>query len=192
MSQKGRREFLTSAAAVAAALAACTAPARRAQAACGSIYDEAGIVKKVAPLVHDIAFQNNLLTFPANNLQPTWDDLYQNLQLVDDTWQTLNHHQITTVTVKNPPPNLPLGLPPGMYDLIPSNKKPVDPQSQPPQHGKRWPVVLTLEQQQTGSFNPPDWTQILLFVIPHPRDRQGQPISTDDATAAMCVHPYGM
>ena len=50
MSQNSRREFLTSAAAVAAALAACAAPARRAQAqTCGSIYDEAGIVDKVAP-----------------------------------------------------------------------------------------------------------------------------------------------
>ena len=39
MSQNGRREFLTSAAAVAAALAACTAPARRAQAQpCGIAY----------------------------------------------------------------------------------------------------------------------------------------------------------
>jgi len=180
MSQNGRREFLTSAAAVAAALAACTAPARRAQAqpACATMYDEAGIVSKVAPLVHDTVFENNLLTFPADNLQPKWNDLIQNPQLVDDTWQTLKHRQITTVTVVRGT-NVPLGT----YDLIPSGTTPGS--------LKRWPVVLTLEQERTGSFNP-DWNKILLFVIPHPRDYQGQPTSTGDAKAAMCVHPFGM
>jgi hypothetical protein len=182
MSQNGRREFLTSAAAVAAALAACTAPGRRAQAqSCGSIYDEAGIVGKVAPLVHDITFQNNLLTFDANNLQPTAEYLDKYPQIVDDTWQTLKHHQITTVKVLNAPPgtNLPLGT----YDLIPSNTTPGS--------LKRWPVVLTLEQERAGSFKP-DWSQILLFVIPNPRDHQGQPVITGDAHAEMCVHPFGM
>ncbi|MEA2789329.1 MAG: hypothetical protein QOG73_1735, partial [Acetobacteraceae bacterium] len=64
MSQKGRREFLTSAAAAAAALAACTAPARRAQAqpACATMYDEHGIVGEVAPFVHNTAFRDQLIT----------------------------------------------------------------------------------------------------------------------------------
>jgi hypothetical protein len=184
MSQNGRREFLTSAGAVAAALAACAAPVRRAQAApCGSIYDEAGIVSKVAPLVHDIAFQNNLLTFPADNLQPTMNDINQNKSLVDDTWQTLKHHQITTVKVVRQINGTPATPAPDTYTLIPSTTTPGT--------LTRWPVVLTLEQQQTGSFVP-DWNQILLFVIPHPRDYQGQPTITGDAKAEMCVHPFGM
>jgi hypothetical protein len=180
MSQNGRREFLTSAAAVAAALAACAAPARRAQAqpACATMYDEHDIVSKVAPLVHDVAFQNDLLTFAPSNLQPTWAELNQNLQLVDDTWQTLKNHQITTATVVRG-----TYVPLGTYDLIPSATMPGS--------LKRWPVVLTLEQERAGSFTP-DWSQILLFVIPHPRDHYGQPTRRDDAQAEMCVHPFGM
>ena len=81
MSQKGRREFLTSAAAVAAALAACTAPARRAQAqpACVTMYDEHDIVHKVAPFWCMLTtFRNQLITFPAGTT-PTMANLTQHL-----------------------------------------------------------------------------------------------------------------
>ena len=68
MSQNGRREFLTSAAAVAAALAACTAPARRAQAQpCGTMYYEQDIVHKVAPYLHDTDFRKQLTYIPCRH-----------------------------------------------------------------------------------------------------------------------------
>ena len=37
-----------------------------------------------------------------------------------------------------------------------------------------------------------DWSRILLFVIPHPRDYHGNDQSMSDAQAVMCVHPFGM
>jgi hypothetical protein len=183
MSQNGRREFLTSAAAVAAALAACTAPARRAQAQhCGSIYDEQGIVPKVGRFVSDSTFRNQLITFPAT-ITPTMANLTNNL--VDNTFNALNDKHLTSVTVKSPPnPSLPSGLPSGTYNLIPSGTTPGP--------GNRWPVVLSVQQQQAGSFNP-DWSKVLLFVIPDPKDPGGHDITTEaQAHSAVCIHPFGM
>jgi hypothetical protein len=194
MSQNGRREFLTSAAAAAAALAACTAPARRAQAQhCATIYDEQDIVSKVAPFISNSPFRNQLITFPAN-IQPTMGNLNQNPQLVNNTLTALsvtlaalagpNGQGLTTVTVKNEN-NLPTGLPSGTNDLIPLGTT-----SAP--NFQRSPVVLSLQQYQAGSFNP-DWSKILLFVIPDPRHPQdGQPVIPREAVSAMCAHPFGM
>jgi hypothetical protein len=181
MSQKGRREFLTSAAAVAAALAACTAPARRAQAqpACVTMYDEHDIVHKVAPLVHVDAFRNQLITFPAGTT-PTMANLTQHL--VDNTLAALAQRpkpDITTVIV-NGGTNVPLGT----YSLIPLGTTPAPP-------FQRSPVVLTVAQERAGSFIP-DWNKILLFVIPDPKDPGGHDITEDQAHSAMCIHPFGM
>jgi hypothetical protein len=176
MSQKGRREFLTSAAAAAAALAACTAPARRAQAqpACATMYDEHGIVGKVAPFVHNTAFRDQLITFPAATT-PTMANLTQ--QLVENTLNALKGKGVTTVTVTKGT-NVPLGT----YELVSWGN--------PSQPGKRSPVVLTLAQEQAGSFVP-DWSRILLFVIPD-RLHGGHDITTADASSKMCIHPFGM
>jgi hypothetical protein len=185
MSQNGRREFLTSAAAVAAALAACTAPARRAQAqqTCATIYDEHDIVPKVASSVHLDSFQDGVITFPATTT-PTMAALDPGF--VDRTLATLKPVHLTSVTVKNTPnPNLPPGLSPGTYDLVPLS------QSGPP--GKRSPVVLSLSQYNAyygGDFKP-DWNKILVFVIPN-RVHGGHPATPDEANSDICIHPFGM
>lgn len=189
MSQNGRREFLTSAAAVAAALAACTAPARRAQAqqTCATIYDEHDIVPKVASSVHLDSFQDGVITFPAT-ITPTMDNLKNNPQFVDNTLATLKAPpiQLTSVTVKNTPnPNLPPGLSSGTYDLVPLS------QSGPP--WKRSPVVLSLNQYNAhygGDFKP-DWNKILVFVIPD-RVHGGHPTTPGEANSDICLHPFGM
>jgi hypothetical protein len=186
MSQNGRREFLTSAAAVAAALAACTAPARRAQAqACGAMYKEQDIVSKVAPYVHDTVFRKELITFTApgpTGASPTMANLTQ--KLVDKTLAALTGKGVTTVIVLNTT-NLPPGtnLPLGEYELVSWETTPGP--------GKRWPVVLTLTQEAAGSFKP-DWSKILLFVIPDPKGSGGQDITTAGARSKMCTHPFGM
>src|ERR1700744_6696333 len=88
MSQNSRRGFLTSAAAVAAALAACAAPGRRAQAqACATIYDEGDIVHKIAPYLGDI--QNDLITFPVGTSSLSMTNLLQNPQFVNNTLKAL-------------------------------------------------------------------------------------------------------
>jgi hypothetical protein len=174
MSQNGRREFLTSAAAVAAALAACTAPA---QPACATMYDEHDIVPKVAPYVHDTAFRNQLITFPAT-ITPTMANLTQ--PLVANTLAALAGKGITTVTVTRGT-NVPLGT----YNLIPLGTTPAPP-------FQRSPVVLSLAQYMA---NPatfiPDWNKILLFVIPD-RLHGGHAITTAEASSGMCIHPFGM
>src|ERR1700731_1292107 len=103
MSQNGRREFLTSAAAVAAALAACTAPARRAQAqpACDTpMYDEQGLVNVCAQLIHgDPTFLPALVTFGVDNPSPKMTDLNQTV--VQGTLGAINNKMhVSTVTVK--------------------------------------------------------------------------------------------
>jgi hypothetical protein len=189
MSQNGRREFLTSATAVAAALAACTAPARRAQAqppACVTMYDEAGLVSRVAPFVHIPDFRNELITFTVPRASstavasPTMAYLNRGAgsALVDSTLAALTSRGVTSVTVTKS-----TYVPLGTYDLISSGTTPGP--------GKRWPVVLTLAQERAGSFIP-DWSQILLFVIPDPKGPGGHDITTSEAHAAMCVHPFGM
>jgi hypothetical protein len=193
MSQNGRREFLTSAAAVAAALAACTAPARRAQAqSCKTIYDEHDIVPKVAPHVHDTVFRDKLITFPAGT-SPTMNNLTHGLgpTFVDRTLAALTDPpiQLTSVTVKNTPnPNLPPGLSSGTYDLIPLGTTPGPANPLPPNHGRRSPVVLT--KAQASSFDA-DWSKILMFVIPDPNpvDDSGHPTTPGNS---ICIHPFGM
>jgi hypothetical protein len=188
MSQNSRREFLTSAAAVAAALAACTAPARRAQAqppACKTIYDEHDIVPKVASSVHLDSFQDGVITFPAT-ITPTMATLDPGF--VDRTLATLKAPpiQLTSVTVKNLPiPSLPPGLSSGTYDLVPLS------QSGPP--WKRSPVVLSLDQYNAhyGSDFKPDWNKILVFVIPN-RVHGGHPTTPGEANSDICIHPFGM
>jgi hypothetical protein len=178
MSQNGRREFLTSAAAVAAALAACTAPARRAQAqACATtMYREADIVGKVARFVSDSTFRNQLITFDVNNApQPTMADLTPGL--VDKTLAALTSKSVTSVTVTKS-----TYLPLGEYKLVSGQTTPAP--------DKRWPVVLTMEQQAAGHFTP-DWNKILLFVIPD-RTVGGHDITQAEAHSAMCAHPFGM
>jgi hypothetical protein len=113
------------------------------------------------------------------------NDINLNPALVNTTLATLArpHPNITTVTVVrqiNGPPATPAK---GTYTLIPSTTTP-GPLT-------RWPVVLTLEQERAGYFTP-DWSRILLFVIPHPRDYHGNNQSNSDAQAVMCVHPFGM
>jgi hypothetical protein len=178
MSQNGRREFLTSAAAVAAALAACTAPAPGTGATCVTMYDEHDIVPKVAPYVHDTAFRNQLITFPAT-ITPTMANLTQ--PLVDNTLAALARPGIgiTTVTVARG-----TEVPLGTYKLIRLGTTPAPP-------FQRSPVVLSLAQYMANTFNP-DWTKILMFVIPDPLGPGGSPISPGDATSAMCAHPFGM
>jgi hypothetical protein len=190
MSQKGRREFLTSAAAVAAALAACTAPARRAQAQCVSpIYDESDIVPKVAKFVSNSTFRDELITFPAGTT-PTMASLTKSL--VGNTLNALTvtlvtlggpHNSITKVTVRDNP-SRPSGIPTGTYDLIPLG-------TTPPPPFQRSPVVLTVAQAGAGSFIP-DWSRILLFVIPDSKDPGGHDISEDGARSKICTHPFGM
>jgi hypothetical protein len=186
MSQNGRREFLTSAAAVAAALAACVAPARRAlaQGFCGTTYYEQGIVHIVAQHLHDANFLKNILTFPDG---VTADIANLTPQFVKNTLDYLNSIGITTVTVRDS-----TYVPKGKYELvelIPSGTTPVNPQ--PPQLGKRSPVVLSLDQYKAQSFNP-DWNRMLLFVLPM-KDAHGNPVTTPgDAESAMCAHPFGM
>jgi hypothetical protein len=183
MSQNGRREFLTSAAAVAAALAACAAPARRAQAACGSIYDEAGIVNKVAPSLGpgDDSLRNQLISFP-DGTTPNLANLTK--AAVTRTFEALKAPpiQLTSVTVKSPPPALPPGPSPGSYTLVSGDTTPGP--------NTRWPVVLTVHQP-TGGFTIADWDKILLFVIPeqNPVDGHGNHSTPHDW---MCVHPFGM
>jgi hypothetical protein len=193
MSQNGRREFLTSAAAAAAALAACspklggdqvTAQPAQAQPPCKTIYDEHDIVPKVAPFVHVDAFRDQLITFPAGTT-PTMANLTQNPQFVDNTLKALTvtlvalgGQGITTVKVKRGT-NVPLGT----YDLIQLGTTPAPP-------FKRSPVVLTVAQEMAGSFIP-DWNKMLLFVIPDPKVG-GQPITGGQAHSKMCVHPFGM
>ena len=175
MSQKGRREFLTSAGAVAAALAACAAPVRRAQAqppTCVTMYDENDIVHKVAPLLQNIP--SGLITFPAGT-PLTMDTLLHNPLYVGNTLAALAHQpkpDITTVIVKRGT-NVPLGT----YKLIPLG-------TTPPPPFQRSPAVLTMTQ--ANSFTP-DWTRILMFVIP---DHLGH--TPGEAESAMCVHPFGM
>jgi hypothetical protein len=183
MSQNGRREFLTSAAAVAAALAACSAPARRAQAqpACVTMYDEQGIVHIVAQAVQNTAFLNQLITFPAGTT-PAMANLTP--QFVNNTLTALSNQSITTVRVKRGT-NVPLGT----YDLIPLGTTPAPP-------FKRSPVVLSLDQYRAHyegdhAFSP-DWSRILMFVIPT-KDAHGNPTTTPGgAESAMCAHPFGM
>src|ERR1700722_7523572 len=145
MSQKGRREFLTSAAAVAAALAACTAPARRAQAQppppCKTMYDENDIVPKVAhflaPGTHT-TFRQDVITFtnPPVSDNPQWSDLTQ--PLADHTWQILMNNHITTVKVKRGTnPNIPVGE----YELVSWGTPPANPDPTLNKPGKRSPVV---------------------------------------------------
>src|ERR1700760_1589908 len=175
MSQNGRREFLTSAAAVAAALAAC---AKQGVAQpCATMYDEHDIVPKVAPFVHVDAFRNQLITFPAT-ITPTMANLTQ--PLVGNTLAALAGKGITTVTVARGT-NVPLGT----YNLIPLGGTPGNPPS-----GRRSPVVLSLDQYMAGTFIP-DWTKILMFVIPD-KPASGPPISPGAASSAMCGHPFGM
>jgi hypothetical protein len=196
MSQNGRREFLTSAAAVAAALAAC-AKQEVAQ-ACGTMYDEHGIVSACAQHFSDPNFLPALATFNVFNIpSPTMADLTQ--QRVAQTLGTINNiMHVSTVTVKKndgslhgPPSNfLPTAtdLPLGSYNLIPWN-----PQS-PTQPGSRSPVVLSLRQYMVlTSFPPPpnpfipDWTKMLMFVVPDPVSPGGPSPGN-----AMCAHPFGM
>jgi hypothetical protein len=209
MSQNGRREFLTSAAAAAAALAACSpklggdqVSAQPAHGPCGAMYDEQGIVHNVAPHLHDAVFRQNLLTFdPIAIPSPTMADLTQ--PRVAQTLSTLNSVMISTVTVtKNdgsvhgPPPNIlptafiptPTALPLGSYNLIPWNPL------SPTQPGSRSPVVLSLAQYMAITSSPPppsplipDWTRMLMFVIPV----AGGPGGPDPGDA-MCAHPFGM
>jgi hypothetical protein len=185
MSQNGRREFLTSAAAVAAALAACAAPARRAQAqpaSCGSIYEERDIVSKVAPSLGpgDDSLRNQLISFP-DGTTPNIANL--TAAAVTRTFNALNGKNVTSVTVKSPPPALPPGPSPGSYTLISGD-------TTPGPNNTRWPVVLTVHQP-TGGFTIADWNKILLFVIPeqHPVDDSGHPTNPHNW---MCVHPFGM
>jgi hypothetical protein len=196
MSQNGRREFLTSAAAVAAALAACTAPARRAQAqppTCKTMYDENDIVPKVAHLLapgSHTTFRQDVLTFtnpPVSN-NPKWTDLTP--PLADHTLGILMTNGIPTVTVKRGNSKVPVGE----YQLVSWGTPPVDadPLSTPPKIGKRSPVVLTIDQEKAGGFTSSmDLKKILLFVIPDPKVG-GHDSTEDEAKSAMCVHPYGM
>jgi hypothetical protein len=185
MSQNGRREFLTSAAAVAAALAACAAPVRRAQAACGSIYEEGDIVSKVAPYLGGpagLAFRKQLITLDDTTFpSPKMGDLTPDA--VKRTFDALTSKSVTSVTVKSPlPSSLPPGPSPGMYTLVSGDTTPGP--------GTRWPVVLTVKQP-VGNFTSADWNKILLFVIPEPDpvDDHGHPTNPHDW---MCVHPFGM
>jgi hypothetical protein len=183
MSQNGRREFLTSAAAVAAALAACAAPVRRAQAqagaTCGSIYDESKIVPKVAKFVHLDAFQKQLITFPAGT-PLTMENLIHNPDFVDRTLKALNDKGLTSVTVKSPPPPLPPGLSSGTYGLVSLSAA---------GSSNRSPVVLTKAQEAFADSA--DWSKILVFVIPD-RVHDGHDITEDEVKSDICIHTFGM
>jgi hypothetical protein len=208
MSQNGRREFLTSAAA-AAALAACTAPVRRAQAAavapCGCMYDEGGLVSACALHFHDPGFLPKLVTFSVPS--PTTAGLTPSL--VAKTLDAMNNiMHVSMVRVKAndgslalggamSPPD-PLDLPLGFYELIPLGGPPGNPPSpdDPAKPGRRSPVVLSLAQYMAissptapaGAFRP-DWKTMLMFVVP---DRVGASPSPGGAFSAMCAHPFGM
>jgi hypothetical protein len=187
MSQNGRREFLTSAGAVAAALAACAAPVRRAQAQapCGSIYKEGDIVSKVAPDLggpNGLAFRNKLITIPDTITAPAMANLTPDA--VKQTFDALQGKTVTSVTVKSPlPPGTPPGPSPGMYTLVSGD-------TTPGPSNTRWPVVLTMKQRTDG-FTSADWNKILLFVIPDQKVG-GHDITEAEAHTAMCVHPFGM
>jgi hypothetical protein len=205
MSQNGRREFLTSAAAAAAALAACTAPVRRAQAAsavCGCMYDEGGLVSECAKHFNNPGFLSKLVTFDVVTVpSPTMAGV--TLPLVKQTLDTMNNiMHVSVVRVRANDSSLALGgslappsesdLPLGFYELVSWGTPLTNPSSptDPDHPGKRSPVVLSLAQYMAGTFIP-DWTKILMFVIPD-KPASGPPISPGAAFSAMCAHPFGM
>jgi hypothetical protein len=102
-----------------------------------------------------------------------------------------------------PPPQFlpnPADLPLGYYKLIPLGGTPGNPQSpnDSTKPGSRSPVVLSLAQYKVISSSAapptafrPDWTKMLMFVVPDKVGPAG-PISPGDAFSAMCAHPFGM